>query len=626
MAAALGLLAVLVLTAATGYFVAQEFAFVTADRPMLAERAAQGDRASERAVRVMERLSFMLSGAQLGITVTALVVGFIAKPALADLLAPLLRGLGVPDGAVGGISVTAGFVLATVVQMVLGELFPKNLALARAEPLARALARSTLVYLAIAGPVIRLFDAAANRLVRAAGMEPVEELHHGATLEELGHIIGESGEQLGDQADLLERALEFSDRDAEEVMVPRVDVVTVPAEALATELSDVVTAHGHSRYPVVGDSVDDVIGVVGLDELIRLSPEQAAVTRVRDLVRPAVLLPSSLPLPQVVAELRRHGDPLACVVDEYGGFAGLLTWEDVAEELVGEIADENDEDPDLAIRSGEWWTTDAGLRVDEVEHETGIPLPEGDYETVAGLLLRRLGRVAEEGDVVHVELPRERLDDPPREAVVEVVTVHRHVPELIRIRVIPSGALPHDPPPNNKHSPNAPSNKARPDSERPNKAPSNSTPSDGTPSDGKRSDDAPSDNAHSDNEASDNASPNDTPPEDAQRSATRPDGTRWGDTRPGDTRSEDVSSDNAPPHNASPRDASPRDASPRDASPRDASPRDASPRDASPRDASLDDAVSRPDDTSSRPDDVVSRSDDAVSRSDDGRHGRRKGK
>ncbi|WP_199486935.1 hemolysin family protein, partial [Actinomadura logoneensis] len=442
MTAALGLLAVLLLTAATGYFVAQEFAFVTADRPVLAERAAAGDRASERAIQVMERVSFMLSGAQLGITVTALVVGFIAKPALADLLAPVLGAAGVPDGAVGGISVTAGFVLATVIQMVLGELFPKNLALARAEPLARRLAGSTLVYLTVAGPVIRLFDLAANRLVRAAGMEPVEELHQGATLEELGHIIGESGEQLGDQTDLLERALEFSERDAEEVMVHRVDVVTVPADAVATELTEVVTAHGHSRYPVVGDSVDDVIGVVGLNDLIRLSPEEAARTPVRELARPAVLLPSSLPLPQVVAELRRHGDPLACVVDEYGGFAGLLTWEDVAEELVGEIADEIDADPDLAIRSGAWWTTDAGLRVDEVRHETGIPLPEGDYETVAGLLLSRLGRVSEPGDVVRIGLAPERPEDPPRDAVVEVLTIHRHVPELIRICVVPAGGAP----------------------------------------------------------------------------------------------------------------------------------------------------------------------------------------
>ncbi|MGP4024950.1 hemolysin family protein [Actinomadura sp. 3N407] len=440
MNAVLGLLAVLLLTVATGYFVAQEFAFVTADRPVLDQRAAEGDRAAARALRVMGRLSFMLSGAQLGITVTALVVGFIAKPALADLIAPALRAGGVPDAATGTVAVALGFALATVIQMVLGELFPKNLALARAERLARALAASTAVYLVVAGPVIRLFDAAANRLVRAVGIEPVEELHHGATLEELGRMIGESGEKLqAGHADLLERALLFSDLDAEEVMVPRVDVVTVHASAAAAELDDVISASGHSRYPVVGESVDDVVGVVGLEELIMLGPEDTGRTEVRDIVRAPLLLPSSLPLPDVVLRLQSAAAPLACVVDEYGGFAGILTWEDVAEELVGEIADENEPGDDLAIRTGEWWTTDAGLRMDEVAHETGIDLPEGDYETVAGLLLKRLGRVAEPGDVVTVDLPPTRLDEPPRTAVVEVLTIHRHVPELIRIRTVEEG-------------------------------------------------------------------------------------------------------------------------------------------------------------------------------------------
>ncbi|MFD0688554.1 hemolysin family protein [Actinomadura fibrosa] len=437
MNAVLGLLAVLLLTAATGYFVAQEFAYVTADRPLLEQRAAEGDRAAARAVRVMERLSFMLSGAQLGITVTALVVGFIAKPALADLIAPVLEAAGVPRGATGGVAVALGFALATIVQMVLGELFPKNLALAEAEPMARALAASTLVYLTVASPLIRLFDASANRLVRAVGIEPVEELHHGATLEELGNIIGESGEQLQEgHAEILGRALAFSDLDAEEVMIPRVDVVTVPASARAADLSDVIAASGHSRYPVVGEGVDDVVGVVGLEELARLTPAEAGGTEVRAIAAPPLLLPSSLPLPDVVARLKSAGAPLACVLDEYGGFAGLITWEDVAEELVGAITDEHDPDEDLVVRHGEWWTVDAGLRIDEVAHETGVDLPEGDYETVAGLLLQRLGRLPHPGDTVAVGLPPTRLDEPPRTAVLEVVTIHRHVPELIRLRTV----------------------------------------------------------------------------------------------------------------------------------------------------------------------------------------------
>ncbi|GLZ03766.1 membrane protein [Actinomadura sp. NBRC 104412] len=437
MTVALGLLAVLLLTAATGWFVAQEFAFVTADRPELERQAREGDRRAARAVRVMERVSFMLSGAQLGITATALVVGFVAEPALGGLVAPPLEAAGMSPGAVTGISVAAGFAIATIIQMVLGELFPKNLALAKADPLAKALAGSTLTYLSVASPVIRLFDASAAGLLRLAGIEPVEELHHGATLEELGHIIGESGAELrADQADLLGRALMFSDRTAGEVMVPRVDVITVPQTARAGELTEVITAHGHTRYPVVGDSVDDVVGVVGLDQLVRLSPREADRTTVRELARPAPLVPDTLPLPDVVARLSGDGGSLACVVDEYGGFAGLIAWEDVAEELVGEIADENEVSEEQAVRRGDWWTVDAGLRVDEVEHETGIALPEGDYETVAGLLHSRLGRIAEPGDVVSVDLAPHRPGEPPLRAVIEVLSIKRHVPELIRMRTV----------------------------------------------------------------------------------------------------------------------------------------------------------------------------------------------
>jgi CBS domain containing-hemolysin-like protein len=435
MTIALGLLAILVLTAATGYFVAQEFTFVTADRVALQQQASGGDRKAARAVRVMERLSFMLSGAQLGITVTTLVVGFIAKPALAEVIAPLLRAVGLPAGAVGGIALVTGFALATVVQMVLGELFPKNLSLARPERLARALATSTLIYMTLAGPVIRLFDATANRLLRAVGIEPVEELHHGATLEELGHIIGESETNLAeDHAALLGRALVFSDRTADEVMVPRVDVVTVSGSASVGSLSEVIASHGHSHYPVVGERVDDLIGVVGLRELISLDPRQAARTTIRELARPALMVPSSLALPNVVEHMRLGDEEIACVVDEYGGFAGLVTWEDVAEELVGEISDETDEDEPLATRQEDWWLIDAGLRVDEVGDLTGIELPQGDYDTVAGLLLERLGRVAEAGDAVAVELPVHGLDGLPRRADIEVLTVDRHVPERIRLR------------------------------------------------------------------------------------------------------------------------------------------------------------------------------------------------
>ncbi|MFB4283561.1 hemolysin family protein [Nonomuraea sp. MTCD27] len=268
----------------------------------------------------MERLSFMLSGAQLGITVTALVVGFIARPALAELIAPGLTAIGMPEGMVGGVALAIGFALATVIQMVLGELAPKNLALARPEQLARALAGSTLVYMTIAGPVIKLFDTAANKLLRAVGIEPVEELHHGATLEELGHIIGESeahGKLRGSHADVLERALAFSDHTAGEVMVPRVEVIAISGTATAADLDKLIASHGHTHYPVLGSTMDEVIGLVSLRDAAAVPAGKAATTRIADISHDVLIVPVSASLPDLVAQLHARGEEVACVVDEH---------------------------------------------------------------------------------------------------------------------------------------------------------------------------------------------------------------------------------------------------------------------------------------------------------------------
>ncbi|MER5215320.1 hemolysin family protein [Streptomyces sp. NPDC002838] len=433
--AVLGLLAVFVLTAGTGYFVAQEFAYVSADRLALTREAEAGDKKAARALKVLERLSFMLSGAQLGITVTGLVVGFIAEPSVSALLKPALTGIGIPEGAVSGISVVLAFVLATVVQMVLGELAPKNLAIAVPERLAKSLAASTLAYLKVVGPVVRVFDGAANGLLRKVGIEPVEELHHGATLEELGHLIGESHEQgqlPKDTADLIDHALEFSERTLDEVMVPRVDAVFVRKGASAAEAIELIGKHGHSTYPVLGDHPDDVAGVVGVRELMRLPADRLAATTADALARRPLMLPDTLPLPDAVTRMRELDDEFAVVLDEHGGVAGIVTYEDIAEELVGDIADETDTVTDLAVPDGTGWLVDAGRRLDEVADATGIDLPEEeDYDTVAGLVIDRLGRFPAIGDRLTVGLPD------GGSAVIAVRTLDRHVPERVRLERLP---------------------------------------------------------------------------------------------------------------------------------------------------------------------------------------------
>ncbi|MDX3645357.1 hemolysin family protein [Streptomyces sp. MB09-02B] len=434
--AVLGVLAVLVLTAGTGYFVAQEFAYVSADRLALAREAEAGDRRAARALTVLERLSFMLSGAQLGITVTGLIVGFIAEPSVSALLAPALTGIGVPDGAVGGISVVLAFVAATVVQMVFGELAPKNLALAVPERLAKSLAASTLAYLKIVGPVVHVFDGAANTLLRRVGVEPVEELHHGATLEELGHLIGESheqGELPRDTAQLLDHALEFSDRTLDEVMVPRAGAVFVRRDASVAEAVELIARHGHSNYPVLGDHPDDVAGVLGVRELMRLPGRPRTATTAGALARRPLLLPDTLPLPDAVTRMRERDDEFAVVLDEHGGVAGIVTYEDIAEELVGDIADESDTVVELAVPDGTGWLVDAGRRLDEVADATGVALPEEeDYDTVAGLVVDRLGRFPAIGDRLTVDLPG------GGSAAIDVRTLDRHVPDTVRLERLPA--------------------------------------------------------------------------------------------------------------------------------------------------------------------------------------------
>jgi len=440
----LGLTLIILLTAATGYFVAQEFGFVAADRGRLQQLADNGDAAAARALAVSGRLSFMLSGAQLGITLTGLLVGYVAEPYLGAGLADLLGTTGIPTSVSLPLSVGLALVVATAVQMVLGELAPKNLAIARAEALARALSRSTLIYLAVAGPVVKLFDAAATRLLRRAGIEPVEELPSGATPEDLERIIAESREEGRldpEMSALLDRGLDFRQLTAGEVMVPRVDVQTVGADDPVSVVVE-MQATGHSRFPVrSSDNVDDLVGVVGLAEVLGVPSAQRSTTPISAVMLPSLVVPESLQLPRALERMRAGRRQLACVADEYGGLAGIVTLEDIAEELVGPIRDEDDPYEPLPVRQRDGsWVIPARWRIDEVEETTGIILPEApEYDTLSGLVMRELGRVPAVGDRFEIGLPQDHDADGPRptqRALVEVLAVGRHVPDTIRLAVM----------------------------------------------------------------------------------------------------------------------------------------------------------------------------------------------
>jgi CBS domain containing-hemolysin-like protein len=402
----LGLLAVVALIAANGYFVAAEFSFVASRRSKFLERADAGDRRSLRAVQVHRRLSFMLSGAQLGITVTSLVVGFIAQPTVGAALEPVLGWIGVPEAAQFGVALTIAFILATTTQMVFGELAPKNLAIARPEQVARTLAPSTWLFMRLAGPFIRIFDGAANRLLRALKIEPVQELHGAVSTDELDRIVdtsAESGFLSSEQAALLARAIDFGELEASDAMIPWNRTVTIETDATATDLRNLMLS-AHSRFPVVDDE-GSIKGIVHAKDLLGVPQDEYDSTTVASLAHEVLVVPEAAGLRIVLRELREHSTEMAVVVDEYGGPAGVVTLEDVVEELVGDISDEYDlpgEDQPVEVEPG-IWDIPAGWRVDEIERLTGLELPDGDYDTVAGLVLERLERIPEVGDMVVVD-------------------------------------------------------------------------------------------------------------------------------------------------------------------------------------------------------------------------------
>jgi CBS domain containing-hemolysin-like protein len=443
----LGVLVVLAITAATGYFVAQEFAYMAVDRSRLNARAADGDAGARRALSVTRRTSFMLSGAQLGITVTGLLVGYVAEPLIGDALGEALGGVGVPTAVGVAVGTVFALLLSTLVQMLFGELFPKNLAISRPEPVAVKLASSTTAYLTVFGWLIRVFDSASNALLRLLRIEPVHDVEHSATARDLEHIVAESAES-GDLprelSVLLDRILDFPEQDAEHAMIPRSRVDVVRAGATVGDVREQM-ASGHSRYPVLSAD-DEVLGVVHLQDVLVATDPGEPVER---LMRAPELVPTSMALPDALRQLAAGRNQLACVLDEYGGFAGVLTFEDLAEELVGEITDEHDTGvhaPTLAQDDGAW-TMAGDVHVDEVERAVGRDLPAGDWETIGGLVIAAHGSLPAAGTSVVLLLP----DDPgelahagepdPVWMRVDVLEIERHVPALVRVTV------PADPPP-----------------------------------------------------------------------------------------------------------------------------------------------------------------------------------
>ncbi|MGZ4618001.1 MAG: hemolysin family protein [Frankiaceae bacterium] len=440
-----GLAAVALLIFGNGVFVAAEFSLVAVDRTAV-ERQADTDRRAASVLKALRQLSFQLSGAQLGITVTSLLVGYIAEPALAGLLRAPLEAVGLPADTAHALAIPLALVVAAAAQLVYGELVPKKWAISQPMRVARATAPFQRGFSRVLAPVVRTFNGLANLIVRALGIEPQEELVSARTPAELRSVVRASAEEGAlppGLADLLARTLRFPQMTAEDAMTPRVKLVALRADQPVSVLLDTARSSGFTRFLVYGADIDDVIGMAEVRDAFGV-PEASRPNRPLSAVsRPVERVPATLHAAELLVRLRRPGVHLAVVVDEYGGTAGVVTVEDLIEELVGEVADEYDRPRPPGIRrQPDGSVVLAGLtNIDDVPDELGLRLPPGPYETVGGLVTHRLGRLARPNDVVRL-VAVDPHDGVPSEWDVRVLSVEGH--RVGDVRLTPADGRPPD--------------------------------------------------------------------------------------------------------------------------------------------------------------------------------------
>lgn len=408
----------LVLTIGTGFFVAAEFSLVALDRHELERRREAGTKGLDRVIRALSITSTHLSSAQLGITLTTLLAGYTLEPALSSFLAAPIAALGVPEGLRALITVPIAVALATFLSMIIGELVPKNFALSKPLAAARFVIPFQAGFTAVFKPAVLALNGSANGMLRSMGVEPKEELSGARSAQELSSLVRHSanaGLLEADTATLLDRTLRFSEHTAADAMTPRLKVESIQKGESAQAVIDLAGRTGFSRFPVIDEDRDDIVGVVHVKQAVSVPRPKRADVPVAAISEDAVRVPETMRLDQLLGELRRSGFQLAIVVDEYGGTAGIVTLEDLVEELVGEVADEHDRAHAGVVGNAEEMTLPADLRPDELQERTGIVVPDdGTYDTVAGFVISELGRLPEVGDEVPLPdggtLRVERLD------------------------------------------------------------------------------------------------------------------------------------------------------------------------------------------------------------------------
>ena len=412
--------AIVLLTAGTAVFVAAEFSLTALERSTVESNARNGDRRDQMVRRAHRTLSFQLSGAQVGISITTLATGYLAEPVVGRLIRPGLEAIGVPERFVTGVALFFAVLIATSVSMVFGELVPKNLAVARPVQTARWSAGPQLLFSALFTPLIRMTNGTANWILRRLGIEPAEELRSARSPQELVSLVrssARSGALDPVTALLVDRSLQFGERTAEELMTPRSKIEALESDDTAADLVAAAIKSGYSRFPIIEGDLDETIGIAHVKQVFEVPPERRASTALRSLAQPVATVPSTLDGDAVMTQIRANGLQTALVVDEYGGTAGMVTMEDLIEEIVGDVRDEHDVEPPDVVPAGRGWQVSGLLRIDEVADATGFRAPEGDYETIGGLVLETLGHIPDESESVELtafDPDGAALDDPIR--------------------------------------------------------------------------------------------------------------------------------------------------------------------------------------------------------------------
>jgi len=392
---------VIVLIAANAFFVADEFALVAVDRAQVSVRASARESPWPTVSRLLGELSFHLSAAQVGITISSLIFGFLTAPLGRTLLAPIIDPVFGEDTSIWLTGLIA-FALANILQVVLGEVVPKTVAIAEPARVLQHLAPAIAFWGFLVRPGVSVVNRMADRIVARMGLEPGEELSGIASMRELEHVIRASGAQgTLDPEDVtrLTRAIRFARKTAGDILVPRVDLDVIARNQTLDDLCAMADQTGYSRFPVIGADTDDVLGLVHVKSALGHSPDRRSSISVEDHMTEAFVVPEARELDSLLDEMYRDGQHLAFVLDEHGGVAGIVTIEDIVEEIVGEIDDEYDRrtvNDVVDLGTGQFMLA-GSLHPDEVEEGTGVALPDGDYETVAGFALDQLQRIPEVG-------------------------------------------------------------------------------------------------------------------------------------------------------------------------------------------------------------------------------------